>query len=581
MKRFTGVIASPGIIIGNAFVYIEEEYSIPKYDILETQIKSEHERFLKAVNKAVGEIKNIKNKKTKKINKEELRLLDSHILMLEDPEIKSKILQNLHEKKKNVEWILLQVIEESIEKLNALKDEYLKERRTDFFDISQRILRNLLYKKRHSLSKLKEEVVVVAKSLLPSDVLAMNKDLVKGIVTESGATTSHLAILARSFEIPAIVALSGITEYVVQGDTIIVDGEGGKVILKPDKKTRDNYIKSQKKWRKHEARLLNLNKLPAITRDGKVISLKANIEIPEEVKSVILHGADGIGLYRSEFLFIRPSEFPSEEEQYEAYSYVLKAFKKNVCIRTLDYGGEKVTPGFNRSFEQNPILGWRAIRFCISHPKIFKTQLRALLRASRHGNLRIMFPMVSGIEELSKLFSLVDEVKKELEGKNIRYDKNIKIGIMIEVPSAALTSDLLAKSADFFSIGTNDLIQYTIAVDRGNKRVAYLYEPFHPAVLRLIKLVIDNAKKNKIEVEMCGEMAGNFYALPLLLGLGLENFSMSSFRIPEIKRLIRSIELDGATKLASKAIEMSQAKKIEKLVKKWVEERLDSNSKKN
>ncbi|MBN1697864.1 MAG: phosphoenolpyruvate--protein phosphotransferase [Spirochaetales bacterium] len=579
MKTLKGIVASPGIIIGKAYLYLEKEYSTPKYDIKDSEILAEHERFLKAVESATIEIKELKKKKKKKISKEECRLLDSHILMLNDPDITREIITKLHEKKKNVEWILLQVIEENIDKLNATQNEYLKERTTDFVDISQRILRHLLFKKRRSLADLEKEVVLVAGTLLPSDVIGMNKEKVKGIATDGGTKTSHIAILARSFEIPAVVGLSDISTKIESDDELIIDGNKGEVIITPDDVTKKNYRKTQKKWLKHELQLLNMNKLPATTRDGKIINLKANIETPDEVKSAIAHGADGIGLYRSEFLFIQPTGFPSEDEQYKAYSTVLEAMKdKSVCIRTLDYGGEKIIPDFDNRIEGNPLLGWRAVRFYRSYPDIFKTQVRAILRASVHGRLKMMFPMISGIDELKLLMSMVESVKKDLRKKKIEFVEDIDIGIMIEVPSAALTSDILARHTGFFSIGTNDLIQYTLAVDRGNERVAYLYEPFHPGVIRLIQQVIDNAKRRGIPVEMCGEMAGNPYAVALLVGLGLDSFSLSPVRIPEVKKIIRSINMSEAACLVDQVLSMEQTAKIEKTIVKWMEEKLDFNS---
>ncbi|MBN2443940.1 MAG: phosphoenolpyruvate--protein phosphotransferase [Spirochaetales bacterium] len=576
MNEYKGFAASPGISIGKSYLYIEKEYATPKYDIPEEEIKSEHERFLKAVVKATDEIKGLKNQKKKKISKEECRLMDSHILMLNDPEIKSKIVKNLHEKKKNVEWILFEVIEENIEKLNALEDPYLRERTTDLVDISQRILRHLLLKRRQSLADLTEEVIVVANSLLPSDILVMNKEMVIGIVTDTGSITSHIAILAKSLRIPAVVGLSNISELIRQGDEIIVDGNNGKVIVKPGQSLKRLFISNLKKWKAHEIKLLDLNELPATTLDGRTVMLESNIELPEELESVISHGADGIGLYRSEFLFIKPEIFPSEEQQYIAYKNVLEFMgDKGVCIRTLDYGGEKITTAFHEKHEENPILGWRAVRFYLSHPEVLKTQLRALLRASIHGNLRIMFPMISGVEELEKILGMTEEVKIDLRKSKIDFNEDIEIGIMIEVPSAALTSDILANYVDFFSIGTNDLIQYTIAVDRGNERVAYLYEPFHPAVLRLIQKVINSAKDSGIKIEMCGEMAGNIYATIILLGLGLESFSMISFRIPKIKKLIRSVSYEDTVKLTEEVMKLSHAKQIETRIKQWMEEHLD------
>ena len=372
------------------------------------------------------------------------------------------------------------------------------------------------------------------------------------------------------------MGLSEITRYAKTGDELIIDGNTGKVILNPDKKTKTHYQNIMHEWQKREARLLTLNELFPETKDGKLIKLYANIEVPEEVESVISHGADGIGLYRSEFLFLNSNGFSTEDEQYTAYKTVLEAMKgKPVTIRTLDVGGDKVFSDFSTEKERNPILGWRAIRFCLTRVDIFKQQLRALLRASIHGKLRIMYPMISGIEELNRVFKIYAEVKEELSEKGIAFSDNIPVGIMIEIPSAALTSDILAKKVDFFSIGTNDLIQYTIAVDRGNEKIAYLYEPFHPGVLRLIKMIIRNAHLQGIPVSMCGEMAGDPMASVILLGLGLDGFSMSSFGIPEVKQIIRSVRMDEAEELVGTIMEMKSYCEIDSYVKEWMNERFD------
>jgi phosphotransferase system enzyme I (PtsI) len=393
---------------------------------------------------------------------------------------------------------------------------------------------------------------------------------------DAGGKTSHTAILARAFEIPAVLGLSEISKTVATGDHIIVDGNRGRVIVNPSGKSIETYRETQAEWHRREVSLMDLNDLPAETRDGKLISLEANIEVPEEVESIFAHGADGIGLYRSEFLFLKPGHLPTEDEQYEAYSRVLKSMgDKNVTIRTLDVGGDKVVPELEGMNEKNPILGWRAIRFCLSHLELFKTQLRALLRASVHGNLRINFPMISGLEELNRSIEILEEVKHEMDTAGIPYAENIPLGIMIEVPSAALTSDILAKKVSFFSIGTNDLIQYTIAVDRGNENIAYLYEPFHPGVLRLIKTIIENGHMHGIPVGMCGEMAGDPLASVILLGLGLDEYSMSAFGIPEVKRIIRSVSMAEAEELVGEVMEMRSFYEIDAYVKKVMEERFD------
>ena len=571
MKEFHGIMASPGIAVGEAYVFKRVKPSIPKYSIATKDIDNEMARFLAAIKKATEEVENLKSAIRDSKQTNQLELLDSHILMMNDPELKKKVNLNLSDQKKNVEWILIQVIEDMIAQLKLSKDEYLNERSTDIRDMSNRILSQLLYYKQPSLSALEKPSIVLTHDLMPSDAIGMDKNKVLGIATDAGGKTSHTAILARSLEIPAVLGLMDITRYVKNGDKIILDGNSGKVIVNPDKKTRSIYVNTKEKWEKRERGLLQLNRLAAETKDGKLIKLEANIEIPEEVDSVILHGADGIGLFRSEFLYIQPNKFPDEEEQCKAYKSVLERLKgKSVTIRTLDLGGDKQVPGLDMIEEKNPILGWRAIRYCLSQPDIFKTQLRALLRASVHGDLKIMFPMISGVEEVEHSLEIYNEAKKELKAEGVAFKEDIPIGIMIEIPSAAVTADILAKKVDFFSIGTNDLIQYTIAVDRGNERIAYLYEPFHPGVLRLIQLIIENGHKQGIPVGMCGEMASNPLATVILLGMGLDEFSMSSISIPEIKRIIRSTAILDAEEVVGNIMELKSYSEVTKYLKNWM-----------
>ncbi len=574
MKEFHGIIASPGIAIGKAYVFKEEKVIIPKYSIAPHEIENELNRFTKAVDNATKEIVSLKERVNREENtgEEEIKFLDSHLMMINDPELKNQVDRELKSQRRNVEWVLISVIETMIEQLQSSNDEYLRERSADFRDVSKRLLNHLLYHKRQSLANITEPSIVVAHNLLPSDVIGIKKGMVLAIAMDAGGKTSHTAILARSMEIPAVLGLFDISRYVEDRDELIVDGNTGKVIVKPDSKTKAAYVTTKKEWQKHERELLQLNKLESETRDGKLIHLKANIEIPEEVESAIKHGADGIGLFRSEFLFIQPNSFPSEEEQCKAYRYVLEKMNgKEVTIRTLDLGGDKAIPGFMNTMEEsNPILGWRAIRFCLSKPDIFKTQLRALLRASVYGKLRIMFPMISGIEEVEHSLEIYEECKYELRAEGLPFNEDIPIGIMIEIPSAAVTTDILAKKVDFFSIGTNDLIQYTIAVDRGNERIAYLYEPFHPGVLRLIQMTIENGHNQGIPVGMCGEMASDPLATVILVGMGLDEFSMSPISIPEIKKIIRSVTLLEAEEVVGNIMEMNSYGEIDKYIRDWM-----------
>ncbi|MFP4372704.1 MAG: phosphoenolpyruvate--protein phosphotransferase [Spirochaetaceae bacterium] len=575
MLELHGISASPGIAIGPAYVYLEDNPRVPKYEVALDDLASELERFRTAVRRAREELESLRDQAagTGKGEKNTC-FLDSHLMMLEDPDFHANVEQRLHDEQMNVEWILYRAIQELIDRLGSAEDDYLRERTADIRDVSKRVLNHLMNRERVSLADIDTNVILVAHDLLPSDAVAMNKRAIQGIVTDAGGKTSHSAILARSFEIPAVLGLSTISRQVEYGQTVIVDGNRGRVVVDPDEETYNEYLRVQQEWRRHAIQLMDLNELPAETRDGKLIQLMANIEVPEEVDAVLTHGTDGIGLYRSEFLFLRPRGLPSEEEQYEAYSQVLRAIEgKPVTIRTLDVGGDKVVPELGEFAERNPILGWRAIRFCLARPELFKQQLRALLRASVHGRLRIMFPMISGVEELNQALEVLDEVKAELREKGVPFDECIPVGLMIEVPSAAMTADILARRADFFSIGTNDLIQYTVAVDRGNERIAYLYEPFHPGVLRLLRMVIESAHGSGISVGMCGEMAGDPLATIVLLGLGLDEYSMSASVVPEVKRIIRSTSMVEAQEIVGTVMDMRSYDEVDRYVQNLMERR--------
>ncbi|MCF7929497.1 MAG: phosphoenolpyruvate--protein phosphotransferase [Spirochaetales bacterium] len=576
MKEFTGISASPGIAIGRAFPYLEDSTTIPHYDITDNQIAMEYQRFVEAADKAAVEIQDIIDNTSEEDRYTENNFLETHVMMLNDPEFRQKVNEGLKQQQVNVERVLMDVVDDLVGKMSNAQDSYLQERTVDLHDVSRRVLNHLLYRERLSLADLQEEIILVTHNLLPTDAVLMNKRMVKGIAMDVGGKTSHTAILSRAFEIPAVLGLSSITQEVRTGDTLIIDGNKGVVIVEPDDKTLDQYVSNRKEWERREVQLLYMNELAAETTDGKLIKLTANIEVPEEIDSVLSHGADGIGLFRSEFLFIQPNRIADEEEQYQAYSKVLQAMPESpVTIRTLDVGGDKVIPELKGMDEQNPILGWRAVRFCLSNLDIFRTQLRALLRASPEGDLRIMFPMISGVEELVNVMNVLNEVKEDLRRENIPFNEDIPVGIMIEVPSAALTSDILAKEASFFSIGTNDLIQYTIAVDRGNEKIAYLYEPFHPGVLRLLQIVIHQAHEQGIEVSMCGELAGDPYAAVILLGLGLDEYSMSSFSIPEVKKIIRSVSMSTAEELVGEILEMKSYHEIDRYIRSWMDERFE------
>ncbi len=576
MTELRGIAASPGIAIGRVLLHMDDHPQIPRYKITRRNLDAEKSRLIAAVQRASTDIEKIKDSPDQQLEQDEVRLLDTHLMMLQDPSFFESVHKRMEQELLNVEWVLHQTVMDLLEKLGQSSDTYLRERTADIHDVSKRVLNHLLDRDQTDLSDLSDERVIVAHDLLPSEAVSMNKRMVQAIVTDAGGKTSHTAIIARSFEIPAVLGLSSVTRLVQGDDRIIVDGNSGVVIVDPDEETLEKYQNILNRWQEHEVQLMRLNNLPAETRDGKLILLKGNIEIPEEVEGVKNHGATGIGLYRSEFLFLRTSGFPTEEEQYDSYRSVLESMENRpVTIRTLDLGGDKFNERVHAHNEKNPILGWRAIRLCLSQLDLFKTQLRALLRAGVHGNLKIMFPMISGIQELNRALDILAEVKNELRKEDIAFVERVPVGIMIEVPSAALTSDILARKVDFFSIGTNDLIQYTIAVDRGNERVAYLYEPFHPGVIRLIKTVIDNAHIEGLSVAMCGEMAGDPLASVVLLGLGLDEFSMSAVGIPEVKQIIRSVSLAEAEELVGRIMDLRDTEDVDRAVREYMQQRFD------
>ncbi len=574
-----GIAASSGIAIGPALVFGSNGSAVPQYDIGEHDLEAEMQRFLASVESAVAALDKILEvqKKDQEVDGgQRVAMLESHRLMLRDPDLHDRVQELLAEKMQNAEWILHTSIQEMVEKLGRSTSEYLRERASDLQDVERQLLNALMGWQMPDLVNLDSDYILVCDDLLPSQAITMDKRHVLGLAMDHGGKTSHTAILTRAFEIPSVLGLRSISAIAQNGDTVIVDGSSGTVVVRPDAVTLQHYRQKQKAWQKREVRLMRYTQLPAETRDGKLIQLKANMEIPEEVDSVLTHGADGVGLYRSEFLFLQSATMPDEQMQYEVYSRVLDDLPgKSVTIRTLDLGGDKLFPGNMDYHEKNPILGWRAIRFCLSETDVFRTQLRALLRASAHGKLRIMFPMVSGLEELNQALELLREVREELLREAVPMAANIPVGVMIEIPAAAMISDILARKVDFFSIGTNDLIQYTLAVDRGNERVAYLYEPFHPAVLRMLTVIIRNAHLNGIPVAMCGEMAGDPLASLILLGMGLDEFSMGAAAIPEIKHIIRSFTLLEAEELVGTVMEMKTHDEIYQYISQLMEKRFD------
>lgn len=573
--KIEGIAAAPGIAIGPAYKLGKEEFSITKDPIEESQISLQIQLFEEALIKTRREILSLQDRISHEMGQDAAEIFEAHLLVLEDRMLIEEIISRLKKEKINVAYIFSEVLKKYVKVFANIEDEYLRERVTDINDVGKRVLRNLLGGRKRRIEELKEPVIIVAHDLSPSDTASMHKKNVMAFITDIGGKTSHTAIMAKSLEIPAVVGLQDITKKVNSADILIVDGANGKVIINPDDKTKEEYRREEQQFINISEKFSTVKTLPAQTLDGKRVRIVANIELPEEVDSVKQHGAEGIGLYRTEFFYMNRKDLPSEEEHYQAYRYVAEQMQGGeVVIRTIDLGGDKFISQLQVPHDMLPFLGWRAIRFCLARPDIFKVQLKAILRASAHGNLKIMYPMISGVEEFKQANLLLDKCKQELKDKNIAFDQNLEVGAMIELPSAALTADLLAKEAVFFSIGTNDLIQYSLAVDRTNEKVAYLYEPAHPAVLRMIKSVIDAAHNARRWVAMCGEMAGDPIFIPILLGLGLDEFSMPSAIIPEVKYLIRAIKFEDAKLMAQKALSLSEGREVEEFCKEWFNQQI-------
>ncbi len=565
MIKLKGIGVSGGVGIGTVLVLTKDELSVPKREISHEEISREIYRLEEALIETRRQISELQKNISKEIGFDQGRIFEAHFLVLEDRVLIEDVIKNIKTKKVNVEFAFSQSIKKYVDTLLKLNDEYLRERVVDIEDIARRVLRTMLKEKAVPLSELKEKVVIVAHDLAPSQTASLPKDNVLGFVTDIGGRTSHTAIIARTLRIPAVVGVESATENIKSGDEIIVDGSSGEVIVQPTETILKQYHKKSTLYSK-EIKAIHISKvLRPRTKEGKETIISANIELPEEIPLIKQYGAEGIGLYRTEYIFLGRRDLPSEEEQFEAYQTVAKKVKPHgVVFRTIDIGGDKFLSRPEVPKEMSPFLGWRAIRFCLARPEIFKTQLRAMLRASAEKNVNIMFPMISGIEELRQAKNILEQCKEELRKEGKPFDDKVPVGTMIEVPSAALTADALAKESNFFSIGTNDLIQYSLAVDRANEKVAYLYEPGHPAVLKLIKQVIDIAHDNHIWVGMCGEMSGEPIFAFLLLGIGLDEFSMSAPQMPKIKELIASVTFKDAQRIACEALKLLTAKEVEK-----------------
>ncbi|HBF7093946.1 TPA: phosphoenolpyruvate--protein phosphotransferase [Clostridioides difficile] len=564
---YKGIGASPGVALGKALVVEHSELVIEKKSI--DNVEAEIAKLEDAVAVSKEELVKVKEKASEELGAEEAEIFEAHLLVLEDPELIGSAIDKIKTESVNAEYALNEIKEMFVSTFESMDNEYMKERAADIKDVTNRILRHILGIKVVDLSALSEEVVLIAHDLTPSDTATMNKKMVLGFLTDIGGRTSHTAIMSRTLEIAAIVGLNDITSKVKDGDFVVFNGDTGEVIVNPDEETINKYTELKAKYEDERKALQLLKGKPSVTLDGKHVELAGNIGTPNDIEGLIKNDAEGVGLYRTEFLYMDRDSFPTEEIQYEAYKAVLEGMDgKPIVIRTLDIGGDKELSYLSMEPEMNPFLGYRAIRLCLDRKDIFKTQLRALYRASVHGRLRIMFPMISSLEELLQAKEVVKEVLAELDSEGVAYAKDVEIGMMIEVPSAAVISDVLAKHVDFFSIGTNDLIQYTCAVDRMNQKISYLYNQFNPAVLRLIKTVIDNAHKEGKWAGMCGESAGDQKMIPILLGMGLDEFSMSPISILPARKLITSVKESDMKKLADDVLNMGTAEEIKSYIEK-------------
>ncbi|MCK4846304.1 MAG: phosphoenolpyruvate--protein phosphotransferase [Deltaproteobacteria bacterium] len=563
-----GIGVSAGIVIGKVYLLDSRKYHVeaaPYCHLDESLVEGELKRFKDALDLSKEQLSKIRDQLTGDgRGKEHAGIIDAHLMILNDQLLIDDTIKLIKAERVSAEWALKSVLKDLVALFDKIDDPYFKERSSDIEHIVDRIMMNLSGKEHESLGDIKEPSVVVAHDLSPADTAQMIQGNVLAFLTDIGAKTSHTAILARSLEIPAVVGLEDVTNRVESGDTIIVDGMTGAVIINPSTSVIKVYEKRRKRYEDYEKTLLHYKDLPAETIDGHTVSLLGNMEIVEEIPSLMDHGADGIGLYRSEFLYVNRDTLPSEEEHLAAYKHVAKKMgSRSAVIRTFDVGGDKLLSSVDGIEEGNPALGLRAIRFCLKYPDIFKTQLRAILRASAYGKLKILFPMISGVEELRRAKALLYEARCELEDEGEQFDHDIEVGIMIEVPSAALIADILAEEVDFFSIGTNDLLQYSLAIDRVNEHVAYLYEPFHPAVLRIIKTVVDAGKRHGIGVSVCGEMAGEPEHALIFLGLGIDSLSMSARSLLKVKKLIRSVKYHDAVNISKAVLGFSTAREVE------------------
>lgn len=562
-RRFQGVGVSPGIARGTVFIHRPPDEDPPSHSIEEGEIPGEIARFERALYLTRGQILEMQKKIADSIGAKDASIFDAHLLVVEDRTLIDEVVRSLQRDRMNIEQIFSGVANRYARTLAAIDDPYLRERAVDIHDVTRRVIHNLMGRDGHTLASLETPHILIAHNLTPSDTAQLNRAMVLAFATDIGSKTSHTAIMARSLSIPAVVGLHDISETLKTGDHILLDGYNGCVIVNPSDQTLWEYGELEIKKTEAAEKLTELRDTESTTQDGRHVILSANIEVPEDVALVKQNGAEGVGLYRTEFFYLNKPELPGEDDQFEAYHRVARELHPQpVIIRTLDLGGDKFMSALNLPEELNPFLGWRAIRFCLARKDVFRTQLRAILRASAAGNVKMMYPMISGVAELRKANEMLDECRAELRAEGIAFDEKMEVGAMIEVPSAAISADLLAREVDFFSIGTNDLIQYTIAVDRLNEHIAHLYEPTHPAIVRLLCMTVKAAHDNGIWVGVCGEMAGDILFTPLLLGLGVDELSTGAAQVPQVKRAVQALDLGACRQLVEDIKDLESAAAI-------------------
>jgi len=574
MEQLKGIGVSLGVVIGRAYVVDRDRVRVRRSEISESEVKSEIARFRMAVATSKDQLIDVRRKLSHDIGAEHGYILDSHLMILDDKMLINGAIEIIRDQKVNAEFAMREVLNRLGAIFDAMDDAYLRERKSDIEHVGERILRNLSGKSIDPIGDIPQDAIVVAHDLTPADTFQMRKENVTAFVTDIGSNTSHTAIVARSLEIPAVVGLEDVTGRVSTGDPIIVDGSRGIVVVNPDQDTFLEYLERQRRYKYYEKELVKYAELPAVTTDGHEVHIAGNVELPDELDAIIRQGAKGVGLFRTEFLFLNRDRLPTEEEHFLAYKHMAeKMAPHSVVIRTFDLGGDKIPIPEPISDEVNPALGLRAIRFSLRSEAVFKTQIRGILRASAFGNVKIMYPMISGVHEVRKANMILEEVKDELRAEGIPFDEGIKTGAMVEIPSCAITADILAREVDFFSVGTNDLIQYSLAIDRLNEHVAYLYEPLHPAVLRFLKMIVEAGHAGGVTVGMCGEMAGEpLYAL-ILMGLGFDELSMNPLSIPRMKKVIRQTDMGEAASLTEKALKLATAEEARDFVVGYMAER--------